>query len=240
MKNSKKYIGSVYRTNEGYQLTVIGGGSKGGYATVQIRNYIFEAQISSIKRGEVKYPFHPSVFGVGCFGIGEYSAKTDKLAYQKWKGMLQRCYDQEFQKKHPTYIGCSVDSRWHNFQAFAKWFYKYYPTNGNRYELDKDIRFKDNKIYSSYTCMFILARLNLFMTNIKADNTSGYTGVSWSKPMNKWMAGINIDGKTKNLGRFTDIEDASEAYAKARAIEAKRLRDYYSFDYPKEILDNIQ
>ena len=247
MDSKKKYgranIGKIFRTSEelgGYQCEIIDGGSRNGYVTAKIKNYVFEVQMGNIKRGEVKYPFHASILGVGYVGVGEYSRKNDRFAYEKWSRMIGRCYDSEYQKKYPTYIGCSVDSRWHNFQVFAKWFYKYYHTDGLKYDLDKDIRVPDNKIYSSYTCMLVPARVNGFMTNIKTDNTSGYTGVSWDKANSKWRARIRIDGKNKHLGYFTSIKDASVAYEKAREIEAKKLRAYYSFDYPKDIIDNIK
>lgn len=42
--------------------------------------------------------------------------------------------------------------------------------------------------------------------NIK--NTSGHTGVSWYKQSSKWVAYINVDGKSKRLGYFSKLEDA--------------------------------
>ena len=41
-----------------------------------------------------------------------------------------------------------------------------------------------------------------------ARNTSGVVGVHWCKRDLKWMAGIRVNGKQKNLGRFTDMNDA--------------------------------
>ena len=46
-------------------------------------------------------------------------------------------------------------------------------------------------------------------------STSKYTGVYWDSYRNKWRAGIVIDGKRKNLGRFKDELKASEAYQEA-------------------------
>ena len=42
-------------------------------------------------------------------------------------------------------------------------------------------------------------------------NTSGVTGVCFSKKGNKWFARIRLDGKSKHLGSFADKQDAIEA-----------------------------
>jgi hypothetical protein len=46
-------------------------------------------------------------------------------------------------------------------------------------------------------------------------NTSGFKGVSWDAPRQKWKAQISINNKNKYLGRFNTPEEAHEAYSKA-------------------------
>tara|TARA_R110000744_G_scaffold87125_1_gene170227 strand:- start:2 stop:502 length:501 start_codon:yes stop_codon:yes gene_type:complete len=53
----------------------------------------------------------------------------------------------------------------------------------------------------------------------KKGGSSKYLGVTWCKSRNKWNATITIEGKTKNLGRFTDELEAAEAYI----IELQKL-----------------
>ena len=53
----------------------------------------------------------------------------------------------------------------------------------------------------------------------RADNKSGFKGVSWYKPTKKWVAQIGCNGKREALGYFTDPEKAHSAYCEA----AKRL-----------------
>lgn len=43
-------------------------------------------------------------------------------------------------------------------------------------------------------------------------NTSGYKGVSRDKKINKWIVVVNDGGKSKRLGAYECIHDASEAY----------------------------
>lgn len=53
-------------------------------------------------------------------------------------------------------------------------------------------------------------------TELKSNNTSGTTGVSWDKERNKWVAQIRFQGKSKYLGRYGKIEDAEKAYLEAK------------------------
>ena len=50
----------------------------------------------------------------------------------------------------------------------------------------------------------------------RSDNTSKHKGVSWSKAANKWISYVNINGKPKHLGCFTDIELAAFVAEEAR------------------------
>ena len=43
---------------------------------------------------------------------------------------------------------------------------------------------------------------------LRADNTSGITGVYWHKPLNKWVAKICINQKDIHLGYHDKFEDA--------------------------------
>jgi hypothetical protein len=46
----------------------------------------------------------------------------------------------------------------------------------------------------------------------RKDCKSGYKGVSFHKPLNKWTARIMINDKYKHLGVYEDIMDAVKAY----------------------------
>ena len=47
------------------------------------------------------------------------------------------------------------------------------------------------------------------------NKTSRFTGVNWCKSRNKWLVGIQINGKIKHLGRYDNEEEASAAYRNA-------------------------
>lgn len=46
-------------------------------------------------------------------------------------------------------------------------------------------------------------------------NTSGYKGVSFYKPLGRWVAHIRHNYRLKSLGYFDTKEEAAEAYKKA-------------------------
>lgn len=52
---------------------------------------------------------------------------------------------------------------------------------------------------------------------LSKNSSSGRMGVSWYKPYAKWRASISMGGgRSKHLGYFDDIEDATRAWSDAR------------------------
>ena len=56
---------------------------------------------------------------------------------------------------------------------------------------------------------------NMRNKSMRKSNTSGFTGVYWHEPTQKWQARINVNGRGKSLGLFHKIEDAVNARAAA-------------------------
>lgn len=65
-------------------------------------------------------------------------------------------------------------------------------------------------------------------------NTSGKTGVSWSKSNGKYAAYIGFRGKRYNLGYYQELKDA----IRAREIAEKELHEnfveWYAEKYPEQ------
>jgi len=61
-------------------------------------------------------------------------------------------------------------------------------------------------------------------------NKSGYRGVSWNVPTNNWQVSIAINGKSKQVGRYINLELAALAYD-AAARDA--FGEYANLNFPE-------
>lgn len=129
--------------------------------------------------------------------------------YQTWKGMLERCYSQEFQLRRTSYAGCTVSEEWHLFSSFKMWMQK---QDWRGKELDKDILKLNNKVYSPSTCIFISGAINSLFNDRAASRGEYPQGVSFCKSRGKFRASCRVDGLLKNLGSFTTSEEAEYVY----------------------------
>jgi hypothetical protein len=53
---------------------------------------------------------------------------------------------------------------------------------------------------------------NGFNTTKRANNTSGYKGVTWHKQIGKWAARAKVNYECYHLGLFDDVLEAAKAY----------------------------
>lgn len=107
------------------------------------------------------------VYGVG-FNDAGYSVRDKKSGwycpyYNRWSGMLERCYHDKSLDRHPYYKGCSVCDEWLLFSNFKVWLES--QPNWENLHLDKDLLVLGNKVYSPETCRFVSGVVNSFMTD---------------------------------------------------------------------------
>jgi hypothetical protein len=183
-------------------------------------------------KGIIKSPYDRSVFGVGYLGEGKYAvSKKYKCTpqYVTWKRMLERCYDEKFQVKNPTYKGCLVCDEWHNFQNFAKWHDEnYYEIEGEIMHLDKDILVKNNNIYSPDKCCFVTKNINILFTKNNIKRGSLPIGVYWHKRDKKFSVVCgNGKGRTTHLGYHNTPEEAFKKYKSHKEKLIKRIAEEY-------------
>lgn len=138
--------------------------------------------------------------------------------YQKWKSMFSRCYSIKYQERCPSYIGCAVAEEWHYFMTFRKWMVE---QDWEGKHLDKDLLNKGNKIYSPDTCIFIDAKVNLFINDKLSSDRELPVGVVFQTQIKRYQAKCNdVFGKNRHLGCFGNPEEASIAYQQFKYEQA--------------------
>lgn len=167
------------------------------------------------------------IYGVGYNSKGGYKTSINgkpTKAYRTWNSMMRRCYDLKSHDSQPAYSKYSVAECWHDYQVFADWFYRH-PYSDMNYELDKDILFSGNKIYSPSTCCFLPRQLNGLLTDSAAVRGKHPQGVCFSKSRGVYLSRLRVNGKLRGLGSFSCPNEAYQIYktAKERHVKNKAL-----------------
>ena len=141
--------------------------------------------------------------------------------YRAWHSMLKRCYSTKHQERQPTYKGCSVSEEWWRFSNFKSWMEC---QDFEGMQLDKDILFSGNKVYSKETCVFVTSVVNSFTTDRGASRGEWLIGVYWNKREGKFMSRCRnpFTKKQEYLGYFTCEKEAHQAWLKSK-LELARL-----------------
>lgn len=172
------------------------------------------------------------VYGVGINDSTERVQYINKLGalyrcpfHLTWSGIVRRCYDDTFRKKHPTYAACTMVEEWHYFSTFKLWMKQ---QDWKNKQIDKDIIIPDNKRYSPDTCCFVSSKLNMLL--VTKPKKKYPMGVCYVASKRKYKAYISDRGKTKHIGYFFTIKNAHSAFLNSKAEiimrEANKQTDY--------------
>ncbi len=143
------------------------------------------------------------------YGIGINDADyvvVNCLYYRKWKQMLRRCYSSNFHVKNPSYIGCIVCEEWKHFSNFKMWMMS---QDWEGKELDKDILYAGNKMYSPDKCVFVDKEVNELFSK---KNKHNVRGVSYCQRLQKYVlksSTVNGEKKAKYIGCYSTLEEAN-------------------------------
>jgi hypothetical protein len=246
MANKTKYgIGTEWDTNYG-RLKVID-----RYRIPKKNNKILirflvtgtEKWVTSgdMTQGNIKDPFHTTVYGIGCIGntMSSYRDENNKtkvkISYSTWHDMLRRCY---VDKKSITYFNITtVCSEWFCFETYEKWF----DSNEIKgYQVDKDLTVLGNKLYSPDTCCFIPNRINVLIS--KKDNKNHVynhltTGVSFHKRDQVYTSQCYDEDRLVHLGYHDTEKEAFYAYKAYKEPLIKRVaKEYYDLGKINEVI----
>ena len=180
-------------------------------------HYIAPNGASPLVKQESYVPYNRSlVYGIGLNDFPTPTCVNDKdiRSYTIWRVMLQRCYSELYREGRPTYTGCTVAEEWHSFTAFEKWFTANH-TEGC--QLDKDILFPGNKVYSAETCVFVSPALNALLLDHGAARGKYPLGVSLDNRRPRYQARVSTEAGRKCLGLFDTPLAAHQAWQLAKA-----------------------
>jgi len=240
VKHPKINTGDRFKTNEGYDVEVLDYANSKDVLIqfVDGHEYITTAQSVDLRRGNIKNPFHPSVFGIGYIGVGVTPPSIggkDAPIYRAWKDMLNRAYGEKYKKKRPTYNDVTVCNEWHNFQNFAAWYKLQKNAGKTGYSLDKDLTTWGNRQYCPENCSYVPNAINTLVTgNKKRDLPPGV-----HRKGNKYIALVCVDGNLKGLGSFNSPEEAAYAYNNAKKDYIIVVADKYREELDPKVYENL-
>lgn len=107
-------------------------------------------------------------------------------------------------------------------------------------EIDKDLLFVGNKVYSAETCVFVDRVTNVFVIDRAADRGEWPLGVSFKKDIGKFSARCQnpFTKRRENLGYFKCPSEAHEAWRKRKHELACQLAELQTDARVAEALRN--
>lgn len=228
-------VGDSIKTNEGY-MVVVTHIENNKNIKIQFENgQSTTATSQNLRKGQVKNPFHPSVVGVGFNGKGKYKPTVNRkitLAYQTWRDILRRCYCPAQQRRNQSYIGCSVDTSWHNFQNFAEWFYANYKTGMH---IDKDLIKRGNRVYCSDFCSFVPPEINSLIKTSRGNDKDGVHSQDGF-----YIAFVTKYGIKTYLGCFKSYNEAANVYRKEKETHVKLMAEKYKSEIDSRVYSYLK
>ena len=163
-------------------------------------NHIKEEYLSSVRLGCVRDDSIPTTCGVGFIDVeGASIGRKMTKEYHLWNNMLNRCYNEKILSSNPTYKDCYVSEEWRYLSNFKEWCHQQIGFHQDGWELDKDILFKGNKLYSEDTCCFVPQEINVLFTKANRIRGKYPIGIYEDKQAGKFKVRISVEGKQKHI-----------------------------------------
>jgi hypothetical protein len=133
-------------------------------------------------------------------------------------------------EKYPEYIDCEICEEWYNFSNFKLWYDENvlpWKSLGIEVDIDKDILFKGNKVYSPDTVSLVPKIINKLFISSDSSKSDLPLGVWQEKDKNKYRAGMNLMGDKIKLGTFDTVEEAFARYKEYKEDFIKDMAEQY-------------
>ena len=234
-------VGDVFTNAQGCKAVVIAWNNHKSVLIEYLDEFAHRREVEArfLRRGSFRNPYFRGVCGVGYLGVGRFKSQNSKgntREYQAWSDMLKRCYSPAMHDKYPTYRGCSVADEWCDFQNFANWLSKH-PSAYEDYQVDKDILFRGNKIYSPSNCCLVPHEINTMIS------TSGRTKEGFSQGViargSSFRACFSGKGVGRWCGTYPSYGEALSAYKKAKEAYVKEIANKWRGRIDERVYDAL-
>lgn len=176
----------------------------------------------------------PIMCGIGYRGSEKVDCQSE--SYLRWHDMINRCYNKKFLESHPQYRGCTVCEEWLNYSNFKVWYDKN-KIAGMSLDLDKDILFKGNRVYSPETVAFVPHIINTLFVNCKESRGDLPIGVYYDSDKGKYRSEMMFLGEPIKLGYFDTAESAFARYKEYKEDFIKDMAEQYKDKIPHKVYD---
>ena len=176
----------------------------------------------------------PVMCGIGYRGSENVDCQSE--SYLRWHDMMNRCYNEKFLARQPQYRSCTVCEEWLNYSNFKVWYDKN-KIHGKLLDIDKDILFKGNKVYSPETVAFVPHVINTLFVNCKGSRGDLPVGVHYDNDKGKYRAEMMFLGESIKLGYFYTAESAFARYKEYKEDFIKDMAEQYKDKIPHKVYE---
>ena len=224
-KAKEQYLGKTFSSNNfGDFIVVDYVSSKNITVEFIATGYQTKTTTKEINQGKITDRLKPSVFGVGVIG-NKYPINENgniNYIYKVWNNILNRCYNEKARLKYKAYSDCSTSDNFKCYEYFYEWFVSQKGCD-ERFEIDKDLLVKGNRIYSENTCILLPKEINLALSVKKSQRGQYLIGVR--KSDKKFLAGCCTGTGERRLGTYNTEIEAFNAYKQAKENYLKQLAE---------------
>ena len=223
-KREKYQIGTIFKTNFNGDCEIVNFRSVNEIDVKFKDGTVVTTQSSNLKKGVVKNPNTPKIFGVATNDLENY---THTKLFKIWHSMIRRCYSDVYHKNRPAYDDVTVQESWLKLSNFKKDienlpFSDY--CEKHDYEFDKDILSDGSRMYKLETISFVPKEINsAFIKDVRFGKYKGWY-INTQGSFAPSTAGV-MDGYRKKLGFKTAYRTPEEALAVYKTCKKLQLRD---------------
>lgn len=234
-KNKRdEYIGRENYNHQGYLMKIV---SYNTYNDIEVE--FAEPYSCKIKTGTGHFidggvinPYAPTICNVGIVGnkyVTHVKGSNKSLKeYGIWCSMLKRCFDKKYKEKFPTYINVTCNPVWYYYENLYEWIHEqsnYEVIKNTNYNIDKDILYKGNKLYSPEKCVIVPQRVNNLFTKCDANRGKYPIGVCLDNYRGYYASYCNDGDGQVHIGNYKDMNKAYERYKEYKEAVIKKVAE---------------